>query len=381
LLVAPRVMRPLLLLAGLALCATQVVGFQARPHRHHTHGHHGHGHAHAQVDAPTPSYPDCSSDAPLGKFAICNPDLDWLTRVTDLLTHMNVTEKVSWLGNGSPAIPRLGIPSYQWWSEALHGVAFSPGVNYDGAVNATTCFPEPIGIASAFDRKLVRSVADVVSTEARAMNNLGQAGLTFFTPNINIFRDPRWGRGQETPGEDPYLTSAYVYELIMGLQGGIDDRYLKIIADAKHFAAYDVEDWHYHPRYKFDAVVTDQDMTESFLPPFETSIRDAGVASIMCSYNAVNGVPSCGNSYLLQELARDDWNLRGFVVSDCDAVSDIYKSHNYTNSWSETVAVALKAGTDNNCGSSLPQHTMDAINDGSVTEADVDRALTRSIAR
>ncbi len=268
----------------------------------------------------------------------------------------------------------------QWWSEALHGVAFSPGVDFThGPIPSATCFPEPISIASAFDRKLIWDVATVVSTEARAMNNVGQAGMTFFTPNINIFRDPRWGRGQETPGEDPYLTSQYVYQLITGLQGGIDPRYLKIIADCKHFAAYDVENWEGNERYGFDARVSDQDMVESFLPSFETCVRDARVASIMCSYNAVNGVPSCANSYLLHDLARSEWNLQGFVVSDCDAVENIFKPHQYTQSWSETVAVALKAGTDNNCGTTMQTYAADALKDGSIAESDIDTALIRSI--
>lgn len=199
---------------------------------------------------------------------------------------MNITEKISWLGDWSAPIERLGIPVYEWWSEALHGVAYSPGTNFDGPINSSTSFPEPIGLASSFDRQLVHDVASVISTEARAMNNQGQAGITFFTPNINVFRDPRWGRGQETPGEDPYLTSEYVYALVHGLQVGDDPRYLKVVSNAKHFVAYDLEDWHGVDRFHFDAIVADLDLMESYLPAFETSVREARAASIMCSYNA-----------------------------------------------------------------------------------------------
>ena len=192
-------------------------------------------------------------------------------------------EKIGWLGDQSPAIPRLGIPFYEWWSEALHGVAGSyGGVNFtNGPISSATQFPEPIGMASAFSRELINTVATAISTEARAMNNVGQAGMTFFTPNINLFRDPRWGRGQETPGEDPYLASEYVFALITGLQGGVDDRYLKIVADCKHFAAYDLENWDNVTRFEFNAVVSDQDLQESLLPSFESCIRDAKVGSVV----------------------------------------------------------------------------------------------------
>jgi beta-D-xylosidase 4 len=162
----------------------------------------------------------------------------------------------------------------------------------------------PINLGASFNMSLVYRMATVISTEARAFNNEGRAGLVFFTPNINIFRDPRWGRGQETPGEDPFLTSQYVYALINGLQRGDDERYLKIAADCKHYAAYDLEKWNGTDRQHFNAIVSDQDLIETYLAPFESCIRDAKVASIMCSYNAVNGIPSCANKFLLQTIAR-----------------------------------------------------------------------------
>jgi beta-D-xylosidase 4 len=329
----------------------------------------------------TPSFADCSATSPVGKAPMCNPALGWEARMADLLSRMTVEEKISWLGTTSPAIPRLGLPAYEWWSEALHGVANSPGVEWGGSIPWATSFPEPLGLAASFDRRLVREVAATISTEARAMNNAGQAGITFFTPNINLFRDPRWGRGQETPGEDPYLASQYTYALIQGLQGGEDPRYLKIVADCKHFAAYDLEDsaGEGTDRFHFDAKVSDQDMVESYLPAFETCVRDAQAASVMCSYNSVNSVPSCANDYLLQTLLRDEWNLQGFVVSDCDAVEDIYTSHHYTSSLAEASAAAIKAGNELNCGRTMQNHTGAALAAGLVTEQDIDQALTRSI--
>ena len=255
------------------------------------------------VNAQTPSFPDCKA-GPLSTFPICNQTLPSYQRAADIISRMTTAEKITQLVTTAPGIPRIGLPKVEWWSEALHGVAYSPGVSFGGDLPAATSFPMPINLGAAFNMSLVHRMASVISTEARAFNNEGRAGLVFFTPNINIFRDPRWGRGQETPGEDPFLTSQYVYALITGLQGGDDERYLKMAADCKHYAAYDLEDWNGVDRYHFDAKVSDQDLIETYLPPFETCIRDAKVASIMCSYNAVNGVPSCANQFILQTIAR-----------------------------------------------------------------------------
>ena len=249
------------------------------------------------------SFPDCKT-GPLAMFPICNQSIPSRQRAADLISRMNISEKISQMSNTAIAIPRLGLPEYQWWSEALHGVSGSPGVHFGGDLPAATSFPMPINLGATFNMSLVYHMGRVISTEARAFNNEGRAGLVFFTPNINIFRDPRWGRGQETPGEDPFLTSSYVYALIDGLQRGEDDRYMKIAADCKHFAAYDLENWHGTDRFHFDAHVSDQDLYETYLPPFETCIRDAKVASIMCSFNSLNGVPACGNQFLLSTLAR-----------------------------------------------------------------------------
>ena len=255
------------------------------------------------VDAQNGSYPNCTS-GPLSTFPICDSSLPARQRTADLVSRMTTAEKITQMATTAVAIPRLGIPAYQWWSEALHGVSGSPGVHFGGELPVATSFPQIINIGATFDIPLVYRMASVISTEARAFNNDGRAGLNFFTPNINIFRDPRWGRGQETPGEDPYLTSQYVYTLINGLQRGDDDRYLKIAANCKHFDAYDLENWNGTDRFHFNAIVSDQDLVETYLPPFESCIRDAGVASIMCSFNSINGVPACANKFLLTTIAR-----------------------------------------------------------------------------
>lgn len=232
------------------------------------------------------------------------------------------------LGTYHPRHNPLPQPITHSFPFLQHGVANSPGVSFapSGEFNAATSFPQPNVLGAAFDDELIKQVADVVSTEARAFNNVGRAGLDFWTPNINPYKDPRWGRGQETPGEDPFHLSHYVFNLIQGLQGGLDPKpYFKIAADCKHFAAYDMEDWHGNVRYGFNAVVSQQDLSEYYLPPFQTCVRDAKVASVMCSYNAVNGIPSCASSFLLQTVLRDHWGFSDdrWVTSDCDAVGNV----------------------------------------------------------
>ncbi len=255
------------------------------------------------INAQSPIFPDCKS-GPLAAFPICNQSVPSRQRAADLVSRMEISEKVKQMITSAGAVPRLGLPAYQWWSEALHGVAGSPGVHFGGNLSAATSFPMPINLGATFNVSLVHRIGAVISTEARAFNNEGRAGLVFFTPNINIFRDPRWGRGQETPGEDPFLTSQYVYALINGFQRGDDERYLKMAANCKHYAAYDLEKWYSADRSYFSATVSNQDLVETYLAPFETCIRDAKVASIMCSLNAVNGVPSCGNQFLIETIAR-----------------------------------------------------------------------------
>ncbi|KAL0959068.1 hypothetical protein HGRIS_014368 [Hohenbuehelia grisea] len=328
------------------------------------------------------SFPDCAN-GPLKSNAVCDTTRSPAERAKALISLFTVDELIANTVNTSPGVPRLGLPGYQWWSEALHGVAAAnPGVNFStsGDFSSATSFPQPILIGAAFDDALVKSIATVISTEARAFNNFGRAGLDFFTPNINPFRDPRWGRGQETPGEDPFHISQYVLNLIQGLQGGIDPKpFLKVAADCKHYAAYDLDHWNGIDRTAFDAVVTTQDLNEFYLPPFQTCVRDAKVASVMCSYNSVNGIPACASSYLLQTILRDYWGFgeERWVTSDCDAVDNIFSTHNFTATYPQAVADALKAGTDVDCGTAYSLHLPDAFNQSLITRPELETALVR----
>ncbi|KAI0072248.1 beta-xylosidase [Panus rudis PR-1116 ss-1] len=339
----------------------------------------------AQVNPPiTYSFPDCAN-GPLKTNAICDTSKDPLTRAKALVNAMTVDEMVNNTDNFSGGAPRLGLPPYQWWSEALHGVASSPGVTFapSGEFSYATSFPQPILMGAAFDDDLIKAVATVISTEARAFNNAGRAGLDFFTPNINPFKDPRWGRGQETPGEDPFHTSAYVFQLIQGLQGGLDPKpYFKIVADCKHFAAYDMENWHGNVRYGFNAIVSQQDLSEYYLPSFQKCVRDAKVGSVMCSYNAVNGFPSCASPFLLQTVLRDHWGFTEdrWVTSDCDAVGNVFDPHNFTSTLAGAAAVSLNAGTDVDCGLTYGQNLGAALSQNLTTVDKLKTALTRQFA-
>ncbi|KAI0652437.1 glycoside hydrolase family 3 protein [Trametes meyenii] len=329
-------------------------------------------------------FPDCVN-GPLAKNAVCDVTKDPITRATALIAIWTDEELTNNTVNASPGVPRLGLPAYNWWSEGLHGVARSPGVTFasSGPFSYATSFPQPILMGAAFDDPLIRAIATIVSTEGRAFNNAGRAGLDYWTPNINPFKDPRWGRGQETPGEDPFHLSQYVYNLIVGLQGGLDPKpYFKVVADCKHFAAYDLDNWEGVVRYGFNAVVSQQDLSEFYLPPFQSCVRDAKVASVMCSYNAVNGIPSCANKFLLQDVLRDYWGFTDdrWVTSDCDAVQNIFSPHNYTADPAQAAADALLAGTDIDCGTFSSTYLPDALQRGLVSTADLRRAAIRQYA-
>ncbi|MDR2194780.1 MAG: glycoside hydrolase family 3 C-terminal domain-containing protein [Treponema sp.] len=291
-------------------------------------------------------------------------------KIKELVSAMTLEEKVSQLLYTSPAIPRLGIPEYNWWNECLHGVARS---------GIATVFPQAIALAATFDEELVRRVAAAISDEARAKyneavkrNNRGQYwGLTFWTPNINIFRDPRWGRGQETYGEDPYLTSNIGRAFVLGLQG--DDReHLKVAACAKHFAVHSGPE---KRRHEFNAEVSRKDLFETYLPAFKTLV-ESGVESVMGAYNRTLGEPCCGSFFLLKDLLRDTWGFAGHVVSDCWAIRDFHEHHKVTRSPEESAALALKAGCDLNCGCTYPDLTV-AYRKGMVTEEQINAALER----
>src|SRR5580692_9912608 len=300
-----------------------------------------------------------------------NPSAPMEKRVDDLLSRMTLPEKISQLMNDSAAIPRLNIPAYNWWNECLHGVA---------RAGRATVFPETIGLAATWDRDLIFRVATAISDEARAKNNefvrLGKRniyqGLTFWTPNINLFRDPRWGRGMETYGEDPFLTGSMAVQFIKGLQGD-DPKYLKTVATAKHYAVHSGPE---SERHTFDAVVDERDLRDTYLPQFEAAIKEGGAQSVMCAYNSVDGAPACANPRLLEEILRKQWGFGGYVVSDCGAIGDIYLHHKFAATPETGVAKALQAGTDLNCGVEY-EAILPAVSQGLIKESEIDRSLRR----
>ena len=324
-------------------------------------------------------FPDCSRD-PLCSNPVCDSSLSVAARTNGLVDAMTFEEKVNNTGNSSPGVPRLGLPPYQWWSEDLHGLADSPGVIYtsQGQWSYATSFPQPILMSAAFDDPLIRQVGAVVGSQGRAFSNAGRAGLDFWDPNVNPFRDPRWGRGQETPGEDALRVANYAYNFVVGTQDGVDPAHPQIITTCKHFAGYDVEDWEGNLRTEFDAIITIQDLSEYYLPSFKSCARDANVHAIMCSYNAVNGVPSCANEYLLRTILREHWgwNQTGqWVTSDCDAVDTIYSGHHYTDSPQMAAADAMNAGTDLDCGTTYPDYLGLAASEGLYANATLNKAI------
>jgi len=304
-----------------------------------------------------------------------NPDLPTNQRVDDLIAQMTLEEKVSQMRDHAPAIPRLGIPKYDWWNEGLHGVAFA---------GTATNFPQVIGMAATFDAPLVHSMAEVISTEARAKYNQAMRendheaffGLTFWAPNVNIFRDPRWGRGQETYGEDPFLTSRMAVAFVSGMQGD-DPRYFRVISTPKHF---DVHSGPEPLRHQFNVDVSPHDLEDTYAPAFRAAVTEAHAQSVMCAYNAIDGVPACANTMLLRDHLRDAWHFDGYVVSDCAAVADIFTGHHYAPDMAHAAADAVKAGDDLECqygeGKAFDS-LVDAVHQGLVSEADIDTALRR----
>jgi beta-glucosidase len=292
-------------------------------------------------------------------------------RVNDLVSRMTLDEKMAQLVYTSPAIDRLGIPAYNWGNECLHGVA---------QAGVATVFPQSIGLGATWDARLIHSVAEAISDEGRAKYHdaLRQNrqrkyyGLTFFSPNVNIFRDPRWGRGQETYGEDPYLTARLGVAYVQGLQGD-DPQYLKVVSTPKHFAAHSGPE---PERHRFNAQMDERDLRETYLPAFEACLREGKAFAVMGAYSRLNGEADCASHKLLDEILRREWGFRGYVVSDCQGIRDIFENHHLASSEEEASAMALKAGCDLNCGNeymSLPA----AMKQGLVSEADVDTALKR----
>ena len=301
-----------------------------------------------------------------------NVNLDFETRTSILLSKMTLKEKISQLGNNAPAIPRLGVLEYNWWNECLHGVA---------RAGTATVFPQAIGMAATFNPNLINDVAVVISDEARAKhhealrnNDYSQyKGLTFWSPNINIFRDPRWGRGHETYGEDPYLTGQIGTQFVKGLQGN-DPKYLKLVATAKHFAVHSGPE---SERHFFNANVNQRDLWETYLPAFKDLVVDANVYSVMGAYNRVNGESASASNYLLQEILRDKWGFNGYVVSDCGAINDIHANHKIVKTPEESAALGVITGCDLNCGGIYQNHLQESVTLGLISEKEIDIAVYR----
>lgn len=324
----------------------------------------------------------CLALSPAARAAPPTPaDVD--ARARALVSQLTLDEKVEQLLNGAPAIARLGVPAYNWWTESLHG-AFGPG--------ATTNFPQPIGLAATFNDGLLQDVAAAISTEVRAVYALGRGkpnpnriggALNTWSPNINIFRDPRWGRGQETYGEDPFLTATLAKAYVRGMQGPDASR-PDVIASPKHFAVHSGPE---PTRHAVDVWVSAQDLEDTYLPAFRAALVDAQAGSVMCAYNRINGEPACASHSLLVKTLREDWRFSGYVVSDCDAVVDISRQHKYAVDDAAGAAAALKAGMDNECNTATLSHTpglgeryKQALSRGFIRQADIDTALVRLFA-
>ena len=304
-----------------------------------------------------------------------NPALPVDQRVDALLSKMTLEQKVEQMRDHSPAIPALDVPKYDWWNEGLHGVAFA---------GTATNFPQVIGMAATWDTNLVHQMAQTISTEARAKYNQAMRegdhemffGLTFWAPNINIFRDPRWGRGQETYGEDPFLTGRMAVAFVTGMQGDDPNRF-RVISTPKHFAVHSGPET---TRHRANVDVSTHDLEDTYLPAFRAAVTEAHAQSVMCAYNAIDGAPACANSMLLGDHLRHDWHFDGYVVSDCAAVADVNTGHHYAPDMAHAAADAVKAGTDLECGFAGGQAfpaLVDAVHQNLITEAELDNSLRR----
>ncbi|KAL0459754.1 UNVERIFIED_CONTAM: putative beta-D-xylosidase 2 [Sesamum latifolium] len=304
-------------------------------------------------------------DSATHTLPFCRTDLRIDERVKDLIGRLTLQEKVKLLANNAAAVPRLGIKAYEWWSEALHGVSnVGPGTKFGGEFPGATSFPQVITTAASFNASLWEEIGKVVSDEARAMYNGGMGGLTYWSPNVNIFRDPRWGRGQETPGEDPVVAAKYAASYVRG--STLMQRY-RMSSHSLLRCAHST------------GHVSQQDIKDTFDIPFRSCVMEGKVASVMCSYNQVNGVPTCADPKLLRGTVRGSWRLDGYIVSDCDSVGVFYDNQHYTSTPEEAVADAIKAGLDLDCGPFLSVHTENAVQRGLLNEADINLALYNTI--
>ena len=316
-----------------------------------------------------------SQEAPPANAPYMNPALPVEQRVDDLIKSMTLEEKVSQMRDHATAIPRLGVPKYDWWNEGLHGVAFA---------GYATNFPQVIGMAATWDTDLVHKMGETVSTEARAKYDEAMRqdhhemffGLTFWAPNINIFRDPRWGRGQETYGEDPFLTGRMGVAFVSGMQGD-DPKYFRVVSTPKHYAVHSGPE---SLRHGFNVDASPHDLEDTYLPAFRATVTEAHAQSVMCAYNSIDGAPACANTMLLRDHLRTAWKFDGYLVSDCAAVADVFTGHHYSPDMAHAAAAAVKAGTDLECGYREGQafpSLVDAVHQGLIKESEIDNALRR----
>lgn len=321
----------------------------------------------------------CGPNSKFKTAVFCDTKQPLTTRINDYIKRISLKDKLGQFSNNAKWMDSVGVGPYSWWNENLHGVIIKCLPN---GVCATS-FPQVITTASSFNRSLFHAIGSAVGTEARAFNNLNQTGrhgpvtgLTFWAPNVNIYRDPRWGRGHETPGEDPILNADYAELFVNGMQIGLEDpKRLKVSACCKHYAAYSVENWHGMDRHHFDARVSEQDLVDTYYVPFQACVQKGKASGVMCSYNSVNGIPACANQHLLTEMLRSKWKFDGYITSDCSAVKDVFEKHNYTKTPGATVRAVLRAGMDSNCGSFLQKNIQSALDMSYVTETDINKAL------
>ncbi|KAK7046334.1 glycoside hydrolase family 3 protein [Favolaschia claudopus] len=339
------------------------------------------GYAATQVRAF--GFPDCVN-GPLSNTTVCDTSASPVDRAKALIAMFTTDELVSNSNTGAPGVPRLGVPAYQSAEEALHGLANSPGIMFadSGDFSFATSFPSPLHMSATFDDPAILAVGDVISTEARAFSNAERASLDYFTPNINPVRDPRWGRAQETPGEDPFRSAQYAYHYVQGLQGGIDPKQVKIAADCKHLVGYDLENPPGTNRFIFDAKISPQDLAEYFIVPFTSCVRDAKAFSVMCAFNALNGLPSCADPFLLQTVLRDHlgFDEERWVVADCDAIEFLFDQRHFVTDFVHAAAVGMNAGTDIDCGTTFGDNLGAALNMGLVNTTRLSTALSRQYA-
>ena len=321
--------------------------------------------------------PNCQS-GPLASIKVCDTTLSPSMRAQALVTALKPEEKIKNIMSKAQGASRIGLPAYNWWSEALHGVAYAPGTTFNAPYDSATQFPMPILMSAAFDDNLIEQVGNVIGIEGRAFGNSGNSAFDFWTPDINPFRDPRWGRGSETPGEDTLRIKGYTRAFVKGMEGNQAER--RVIATCKHFVGYDMENWNGNSRYSFNAKITMQDLAEYYMQPFQECARDSKVGSIMCSYNAVNGVPACASSYLMNTILRQHWNWtdsNNYITSDCEAVSYVSNSHHYAKTNAEGTADCFNAGMDNSCEYSGSSDIPGAWSSKQLNETTVNRALLR----